>query len=182
MRSAEACSQNEAPMFDAAYFAELLKETMRLSESLSREHSEETAERLEANVLALSYLAESIEDAEERAETKKKLALFSTAFESRTERRRETAARETDEDREALEGDLLEHARQLRQKADEFCRKLREDEQVVEKAGSVFQKNVFQTRANLANANALGDAVSVLRVFVLSFVVFLLMYVFVRFF
>lgn len=169
-------------MFNAAYFADLLKETMLLSESLSREHSEEIAERLEANVLALSYLAESIEDAEERAETKEKLALFSTAFESRTVRRREATARETDGDREALEGDLLEHARQLRQKADELGRKLREDEHVVERAGSVFTKNVSQTRANLANANALGNTISVLQVFVLSLVAFLLMYVLVRFF
>nr|AAT12354.1 hypothetical protein [Antonospora locustae] len=169
-------------MFDAAYFSELLNETMLLSESLSRKHCEETAERLEANVLALSYLAESIEDAEERAETKKKLALFSTAFELQTERRREVVASETDEGREALEGDLLEHARQLRQKANELGRKLREDDQVVERVGNVFQKNVLQTRANLVNANALGDTVSVLQVFMLSFVIFLLMYIFVRFF
>lgn len=169
-------------MFDAEYFAELLSETLAMSDELSKSHSESLAEKVDANALALSYLAEKIEDDETREATRTRLRRF---FRVDSSERTRTRARETETEdgppRAMLEEDLLGYARKLREKAETLQKKLGEDEKVVEKAGEGFQRSVSQTRASISEA-VRGKTLSSAQVFVLSLLVFVLVYALVRFF
>lgn len=166
-------------MFDAEYFTELLNETLAMFDQLSRNYSEELSEKVDANALALSYLSEKIDDDETREVTKARLRRF---FKEGAEtRRRDRDPLPVDGEREALEEDLLGYARTLREKAEELGWKLREDEKIVEKAGVAFQKSVSQTRTNISGALN-RRTVSSSQIFLFSFILFVFMYVLIRFF
>ena len=173
-------------MFDAEYFTDLLEKTLSISESLSAQSEDNKKRELEANVLTLNYLVENIEDGKVREDAKRRLGSLlkgpvAADDEDKKDRRFNRKA-DSRKRSEALEGDLLEYARLLRRKAAEFSEKLNEDERVVEKTGEAFSRNVAGTQKSIGEILREGKTLPVFQIFVGSLVVFLLMYILVRFF
>lgn len=170
-------------MFDADYFTDLLDKTVALSEKLATRHSREDAEIVKANAMALSCLAETIEDDDVRAQTRERLkSLF--AVDSAGAKAGTRAAADADDDgaKEILENDLFAYAKTLRRRAAAFREKLADDEKVVEKTGAAFERNVAQTRSNAGAAAALREKVATPAVFAFAAIVFLATYALIRFF
>jgi hypothetical protein len=175
-------------MFDAEYFKDLLNETTALMSSRAEESKpdEELNLRIESNISALKHLAKEISDEELQKKTLERidmLCLTPDNFELATTRSRERVVdvRKSDEHADRIERDILKYSRDLARRSRRLLEGLQLDEKVLEDVTGKMAFNVTSTTRNLMSLTENVLEISVVRLFVLTIVVFLAMYFIIRF-
>ncbi|KAF7680957.1 hypothetical protein TCON_2423 [Astathelohania contejeani] len=176
-------------MFDSEYFQELLSETSNLIKNStidSLEELNETNIRIESNITTLRILAQDIDDIDTRNTIIERInKIYETKefeFDFKLKNRNkgiETA--ETDEIKKRLERDLLNYTKILRERVEKFNEKIEEDSKIVDKVENVFTSNVEGVEYNLSNLKKEIQEMSPFRLLMLAFMIFIFMYLIIRF-
>jgi hypothetical protein len=175
-------------MFDAEYFKNLLNETTALMSSKTEAScpDEELELRIESNISALRYLAKEIDDEELQRKTVERIGLLCLTpdeFELGTTKNRTKAVgvRKSDEHAERIERDILRYSRDLAKRSRRLLEGLKLDEKILEEVTGKISSNVAGTAQNLKSLTENVVEISVMRLFVLVIIVFLVMYFIIRF-
>lgn len=162
-------------MFDEKYFKTLYKETKDL---LCIDAAED--DTIKCNIAILKTLAEEIEDENLKTEILHKINDMKNNNVELDFKIKEVKE-EQNETKMRLERDLLKYSRTLRKKANKFDDAIGEDKKVLDLVGEKFSENINSANFNIKKLYDKVSNISIVKMFLIVFVIFIAMYFFIRF-
>ncbi|KAF9764940.1 hypothetical protein NGRA_0126 [Nosema granulosis] len=169
-------------MFDAEYFKTLVNETTDLissKEDVPKEDRAELEARIDSNKMALKLLAEDIEDEETRNKIKDRINNMYQTFEEIEIKIH--SRKSADNKHERIEEDILKYSHTLKDKALRLFDGLEFDKKVLGEVSDRMSKNLAGTSENIKKINEDLVSFSCFSLFILAIIIFLCMYIIIRF-
>lgn len=169
-------------MFDAEYFKTLVNETTDMisnKDDIPEEDREEYEARIDSNKMALRLLAEDIEDKDTRT---KVLDRINNMYQTFEDLEIKIHSRNVPNSKHArVEEDILRSSQALKEKAVRLLDGLEFDKKILSEVSERMSKNLSGTTENIKRINENLVSFSSFRLFVLAVIIFLSMYIVIRF-
>lgn len=169
-------------MFDGEYFKTLVNETTDListKEDVPEEDREELEARIDSNKMALKLLAEDIEDNDLRNNVLERIDNMYKTFDDIEIKINRRIVSEKDHSR--VEEDILKSSYVLKQKALRLFEGLEFDKKVLGDVADKMSKNLAGTTQNIKKIGEASTSYSSFTLFILSLIIFLIVYFIIRF-
>ena len=173
-------------MFALEDFTKLLNETTELI-SKEKEHDSEELEEIqfniEANVQALSIMCTKIEDPEARAKAEAIVKSLNNSTKELFQVELDTIKKRPIKERsELIDKEMLKKSKELKEKVLKFNASLNLDEKIIENLQEKMKKNSSESQKSAKVLETNKPRLKSSNVVVISLVIFILMYFFIRFF
>lgn len=172
-------------MYSACDLKSILDETTALLEGLKEANEDEKDEiqiRIKSNIRAIQLIGSEISDEETRSRAKEIVASFAEGIKMNLERNSVRKRKNIPQsDKDAIDTEILEGAKDLRRMAEKFNKTLEMDSKIVKDVTGRMQKGSKDSKTNLKHLTETSEGIKTSTIFIISILIFIITYFFVRF-